>query len=150
MERNIVALRLIKYEMILFNQNFSTIVQLTKNIACTTAIVGGFGSLKLWSKNILFSLVFGNIFVVGILAFTITFNPTYQITETVEELKREILAKSRKMCTRGQVREVEKILKSVQTLRIRAGGFNYMERESTLIFLDFVSQQILSLLLTFS
>ena len=149
MERNIYALRLIKYEMILFNQNFSTIVQLTKNIALSAAIVGGFGSLKLWSKDVLFILVFVNVFVVGILAFTITFNPTYQITETVEELKRKIFVKSKKLRTRSQLREVEKILKSVQTLRIRAGGFNYMERESTLMFLHFVLQQILSLLLAF-
>ena len=149
LESGISSLRLIKYEVLLFNDTFSTAVYLCKLTAISNGIVGGFGFLKLLDQNPVLALVFGNIFIVAILVFPITFNGTHQITEKVEELKREILVKSRKVRTRGGVNEVEKILKSVQRLGIKQGGFNYIERQSTLIFLQYVLEQIVSLLITF-
>ena len=149
LEGGISSLRLIKYEILLFNNIFSTVVYLTKVIAISVGIVGGFGFLKLLNKTPVLALIFGNVFIVAILVFPITFNGTHQITEKVEELKREILVKSRKVRTRNGIKEVEKILKSVQRLGIKVGGFNYMERESTLIFLQYVLEQIVSLLLMF-
>ena len=111
--------------------------------------MGGFGLIKLLNKNLVLALAFGIIFILGIIFFPITFNGTHQITEKVEELKREILVKSRKVQMRNGIKEVEMILKSVPRLGIKVGGFNYMERESTLIFLQYVLEQIVSLLLTF-
>ena len=67
----------------------------------------------------------------------------------LKELKREILVSSRKVRTRSGIKEVEMILKSVQRLGIKVGGFGYVERESTLIFLQYVLEQIVSLLITF-
>jgi len=118
--------------------------------AITFGIVGGFGFLKLLHRNPVLALIFGNLFIAAILSFPITFNGTHQITEKVEELKREILVKSRKVRTRNGIKEVEMILKSVQRLGIKVGGFNYMERESTLIFLQYVLEQIVDLLITFN
>ena len=149
LESAISSLHLIKYEIILFNNNFSTVVYLCKTMSITTGVVCGFGFLKLLDKNLVLALVFGNVFMVAISAFPITFNGTQQITEKVEELKREILVKSRKVRTRNGIKEVEMILKSIQRLGIKQAGFSYMERESTLIFLHFVLDQIVSLLITF-
>ena len=159
------------------------IVYNTKLIALGAAIVGGFGLLRP------FAFVSGNIFLVGVLSYIIPFNRTYQISENVNELKREILASAEKVERKiGQdgerktqtysfsspsadeslswggktftnqfdktrfmkVTEYKKTLRSMQRLGIQAGGFNYVERESTLIFLDYVFQQILRLLLAFN
>ena len=137
--------------MILFNNNLKLIIYYTKLIALAAAIIGGFGSLKLLSQdNYLFAVLFGNIFMVGVLTFPIMFDRTQEITESGEELKRELRLSSREVRgRRGKVmvmKEVEMILKSVQVLKIRA-GVDYIERESTLIFLQYVLEQILSLLL---
>ena len=146
----LASLRLIKYEMFLFNNNFLLIIYYTKLIALAAAIIGGFGSLKLLSQdNYLFAAMFGNFFVIGILTFTIMFDRTQEITESVEEIKRELLLSSREVRGRSQImimKEVEKIVRSVQVLKIRA-GVDYIERESTLIFLQYVLEQILSLLI---
>ena len=124
-------------------------VYLCKITCISLGIVCGFGFLKLLDKNLVLALVFGNVFVVAFLAFPITFNGTHQITEKVEELKREIHVKSRKVWVRSGIKEVEMILKSVQRLRIKVSGFNYMERQSTLIFLQYVLEKIVDLLITF-
>ena len=148
----LASLRLIKYEMILFNNNLKLHIYYTKVIALAASIIGGFGSLKLLSQsNYLFAGAFGNIFVIGILTFTIMFDRTQEITAEGEELKREILVSSTKMRSiRSQLlrQEGEKIVKSVQSLKIRA-GVDYVERESTLIFLRYVSEQIVNLLIAF-
>ena len=124
-------------------------VYLYKLVAISYGIVGGFGLIKLLDRNPGLAFVFGNLFIAAILVFPITFNGTHQITEKVEELKREILAKSRKVRTRNGITEVERIIKSVQRLGIKQGGFDYVERESTLIFLQYVLEQIVDLLITF-
>ena len=98
--------------------------------------------------------MFGLFFVIGILIFTIVFDRTQAITAAVEELKEEILLSSRKvrsMRMRSQmmiIKEAEKIVKSVQVLKIRA-GVEYIERESTLIFLQYVLERIVDLLIAF-
>jgi len=150
LESAISRLLRIKYEILLFNNNFSTAVYVFKMSTISAGIVGGFGFMSLLDKNPLLALVFGNFFIVAISSFSITFNGTHQITEKVEELKRDILVKSRKVRTRSGMKEVEMILKSVQRLGIKVGGFNYMERESTLIFLQYVLEQIVDLLITFN
>ena len=110
--------------------------------------------MKLLSQdNYLFAGMFGNFFVIGILTFTIMFDRTQVITEAVEELKVEILVNSRKIrsqCGRSQniVKEAEKTVRSVPVLKVRA-GVDYVERESTLIFLQYVLEQIVSLLIAF-
>ena len=131
LERRISRLLLIKYEILLFNNNFSTAVYVLKMSAITFGIVGGFGFLSLIDKNPVLALGFGNIFIVD----TITFNGTHRIPEKVEELKRDILVKSRKV---------------LGIPGIKVGGFNYMERESTLIFLQYVLERIVDLLITFN
>ena len=144
------SLRLIKYEMILFNNNFKLIIYYTKLIALAASIIGGFGCLKLLSQdNYLFAGMFGLFFVLASPTFTILFDRTQEITESVEELKVEILLSSRKVRSmRSQIliKEAEKIVKSVQVLKIRA-GVDFIERESTLIFLQYVVEQIVSLLI---
>ena len=138
--------------MILFNNNLKLIIYYTKLIALAASIIGGFGSIKMLRQdNYLFLGIFGNFFVLGILIFTILFDRTQEITAAVEELKVEILLSSRKVRSmRSQIiiKEVEKIIKSVQVLKIRA-GVEYIERESTLIFLQYVLEQIVSLLIAF-
>ena len=83
---------LIKLQILLFNRNISLIVYNTKLIAVGAAIVGGFGLLRLIHRNLPYAFVYGNVFIVGILSYIIPFNRTYQISENVNELKREILA----------------------------------------------------------
>ena len=148
----LISLRLIKYEMILFNNNLKLINYYTKLIALAASIIGGFGCLKLLSQsNYLFAGMFGNFFVIGILTFTIMFDRTQKITAAGEELIREILVSSRKGWNRRRQflrREVEKIVKSVQSLTIRA-GVDYVDREATLIFPRYVVEQILNLLIAF-
>ena len=187
--RGIKALKLIKVQIFLFNHNFSLIVYHTKLIALAAALVGGFGGLRLIHRNLPFAFLYGNCFIVGTLSYIIPFNRTYQISENVNELKREILASAENLervklqveenkaqtfsssptfdhgslCWGGKtftnqfdttrfmkVTEYKKTLRSIQRLGIQAGGFNYVERESTLIFLNYVFQQILSLLLAFN
>jgi hypothetical protein len=152
-----VTVRVIQVQMLLFNLNLSTTVYLSKLISLTASIVGGFGALKIMGTNVPFALFYGLLFVEGNLAFNIMFDKAHRIPEAVKEMKRVMLAGSSNLKRQGKAKadsnsdkkEVKKIVRSIQELGIQAGGFNKMERESTLIFGNYSVQQIVSLLLAF-
>ena len=60
LESGISRLRLTKYEIVLFNNNFSKAVYVFKMSAIMFGIVGGFGFLKLVHQNPVLAVIFGN------------------------------------------------------------------------------------------
>ena len=72
------------------------------------------------------------------------------MTDKVEELKLKILEKSQHPKQLVKTREeYKRVCRSVQRLGVQAGGFYAMQRENTLIFLDYVIRQTVRLLLMF-
>jgi hypothetical protein len=136
------SLKLIELQVLLFNLNFSTFVQVIKLCGLTGSIIGGFGAVKLMNSNVPFALVFGVFFVEGNVLYSLISNEAHKIPERVNELKFKMVVGSRK-------KEVTRVVRSIPELGIRAGSFNVMEREATLIFVDYSLRQILSLLLAF-
>jgi hypothetical protein len=77
------------------------------------------------------------------------FNGAHRIPEGLEEVKRVMLVNSRGWRVKARKDEVKRVVRSIQECGIRAGGFQVIERESTLIFMGFSFQKILELLITF-
>jgi hypothetical protein len=118
-------------------------------MSLASSIIGGFGALKLLHKNPTFAAFYSSIFMYGNVVFNLIFNRTYRIPEKVKEIKREMVVDSGKWRVQPMKGETKRVARSIQELGIRAGSFNVMERESTLIFVDFGVRQIVSLLLAF-
>ena len=95
-----------------------------------------------WKSSVIYWLIFINVVTV----YVVMFNKAYLITKSSEDLKKEILRQCRSLRRKS---EVQKSIEGISRLEIKCGGFYAVERESTLIFVDFSSQQIISLLLTF-
>jgi hypothetical protein len=153
-------LQLTNLHIHLFNLHLSLIIYLTKLICLISAILGGFGGLKLITKNPLFASIYCLIFLEGIIFYNVVFNRAFRIPENVAGLKRSMCmmkiksASESKWCSNVEIlrkrKEIrQRILRSIPVLGFQAGNFNTIERESSLIFLDFVFQQIVSLLLAF-
>ena len=84
-----------------------------------------------------------------LIAYTALFQLAYKVTETAEEFKKVIELKSMELPFPLAKRNFKQILKSVPVLVIDVGGFHAVEKESVPIFLDYIVQQIVDLLLTF-
>ena len=113
-------------------------------------VLCGFAIVRLQIGNPFLSLFYAVLFSAASLVYLTCYNLAYSITQDVEDLKAEIIGKIWKIVRMKRDREkYGKIIKSVPEVMISVGGFYPVERECTIIFLDFVFQQILSLLLTF-
>jgi hypothetical protein len=144
-----LSLSLIKLQVLLFNLNFSQVVYNSKLIAFGASIIGGFGAFQLLDTNIPFVLVYGLFFLEGNFVYNLIFNRAFKIPERVKEVKMGMIAGSSEWGVKARKEEVRRFVRSTQVVGIQAGGFNVMERESTLIFTNFGIQQIVSLLLAF-
>jgi hypothetical protein len=140
----------IKLKICLFNLSFSLVVFLTKLIALSASVLGGFGALKLLHSNIPFALFYGLCFFEGNLLYSILFNRAFKIPERVSQVKMEMLMGSSRW--RGSSREcrgIQRFVMSVGWLGLWSGNFTTLERESVLLFADFAIRQVVSLLLAF-
>ena len=68
----------------------------------------------------------------------------YKILGSVEEMKRLIRITANRNDCRVDMRSVNVLLKSIPPVGIQVGRFYYLERASTLIFCDFVLNQVVS------
>ena len=134
----------------LFNLVFGPILFIYKILYLVTTVLSGFALIRLQFWNPFLSLFYAVIFVAGALGYLTCYNLAYSITQDVENLKAEIMVKVCKVLRiKGDREKYKKIIKSVPEVIISVGGFYPVERECTIIFLNFVVQQIISLLLTF-
>jgi hypothetical protein len=73
----------------------------------------------------------------------------FRLTKSIEKMKRAMLIGSSRWRVGSEKAELKRVVRSIPELGVKAGSFNVMERESTLIFLDFSVQQIIDLLLAY-
>ena len=124
-------------------------VYLSKLTALTASIFGGYGTLKLYETRPFYACIYAGWFFEGMLCYNVLYNSVYELTHGFAQVKETFLNRSQGVhCTARRREEYKRVLKSIPGIRIRAGVFSYTERESTLIFLGFVFQKIVDLLLT--
>jgi hypothetical protein len=113
--------------------------------------------------NPLMSAVYGLISVNCVIGYIVTFQLAYKVTEKSQELLHTIkiphangngngnvvglLKWTNQDRIRGNYREM--IVRSIRPMAIFVGSLHTVERESVPIFVDFVVQQIIALLLEF-
>ena len=89
------------------------------------------------------------LFILGTSAFVGMYNFAYRIPIWVELIKDEILCQSQSLKNKLQRTEIRMRMKAIPKLAIKSSQFHQIERQSTPIFIDFVVEQTLGLLLTF-
>ena len=77
------------------------------------------------------------------------FELAFHVTETSEDLKKVMEVMSTELRSPVVRKWIQQSLKSIPVLAINIGGFHLAERESVPVFLDFVANQIVDLLITF-
>ena len=82
-------------------------------------------------------------------AYISIFQLAYKVTEGAEKLKEVIEVESIGLPFLIEGKWIQRMLRSIPVLSVNIGGFHEAERESVPIFLNFVVQQIVGLLITF-
>ena len=146
----VAFLRTCKLEILLFNLAPAHVVFFSKLMCMSACTVVGFIGVREASE--------GDYFVAGLMlvlfiivasSFVGMYNFAYRIPIWVELVKDEILLQSQSLKNMLQRRELRMRMKAIPKLAIKSSQFHQIERESTPIFVDFVVEQTLGLLLTF-
>ena len=136
--------------MSLWNIGIAHIVFVSKVIALTSSICGGYITvLSINESNYLKASILLFFYFLGYIVYLGMYNNTFHIPETILRLKAEVLTQSQALLSRDQRKELRMRLAGIPKIGIRSSRFQYIERASTLIYIDYVSTQIVNLLLAF-
>ena len=113
------------------------------------AILHGYLGIRLRQNNLLIAAFCAAVHVIVVVAYCGVFHRAYRLQELQKTLKRELIMA---VCGESSGLVKQEIRKGVSALScpgLKVGGFHEMERQSALIFISFVGNQITSLLVTF-
>ncbi|CAG7722147.1 unnamed protein product [Allacma fusca] len=113
------------------------------------AILLGYSGVRLIREDIVLGLLFVVIGLNAVAFYIFTYEPAFGIPDMMEEFKSQLLELA-SLCEKDRELAVAcKRVKSVQSIGIKAGNAMAMHRSSPLIFVDFVVQNIVALLLAY-
>ena len=144
------SLNTFKLLVILWNIGLAHIVFMSKLLTLTTSILGGYIMIyDIKESNYWWSLLALLFLLLGLATYTGMYNYAFHIPQSMKRLKDEVLTQSQALTDRDQRKELRMRLAGIPKTGIRSSQFQYIERASTLIYIDYVSTQIVNLLLAF-
>ena len=147
---SVAALRTCTLEVLLFNLAIAHVVFISKLAIMSWCTAAGFIGVRVASEGDYFLAGMALLlFLIIASTFLGMYNFAYRIPIWVELVKDEILLQSQSLKNEVQRRELRMRVKAIPKLAIKSGQFHQIERQSTPIFIDFVVEQTLGLLLTF-
>ena len=113
------------------------------------AILHGYIGIRFGRKCICIAGFCGFVHLYTFVAYCGVFQKAHGQIEMQEQVKQELRAVCGK-CRRPLVRaELRKAVRALDCKGMRVGSFHDMERNSALVFIDYVERQLLGLLVTF-
>ena len=137
----------------IFNKINCWFVEGLKVIFLVSAILLGYVGIRLRQNNLLITVFCPFVHIGCIVAYCGTFNRAYRLQEFQKKLKRELKAACKKFSPRvafvAKKGTYEAAVTALSCPGLKVGRFHDMERESVLIFIDFLEKQVISLLVAF-
>ena len=116
-------------------------------------IINGYLGIRLRQSDLIIAAFCTVVYVTTIVCYCGTFSRAYRVHELQKDVKRELRAACGKLSPRADYKaRREGFMAAVNALScpgLRVVRFHEMERQSALIFIDFLGTQIISLLVAF-
>ena len=133
----------------LFNMINCWYLQLMKWGFLISTILHGYVGIRLRQNNVLIAAYGATVYIIITVIYCGTFHKAYRLQELQKKLKRELKAECGKLSQGSMVRKENfKAVNALSCPGLKVGQFHEMERQSALIFIDFVHTQIISLLVS--
>ena len=112
-------------------------------------VLHGYVGIRFGHNNILIALFCAFIHAVAFVAYCAIFQRAYRLGDMQKQLKQELSAVCGRRTNRSFRNEMLRATAALQCKGMQVGSFHEMERNSALIFIDFVERQLISLLVAF-
>ena len=132
-----------------FNLVYEYVVWGLKVYFLWNTVLSGFSSIRLMDRHPVMGGLYLYIGMAVVLTYVGMFQFAYQVQGKMEDLGKMMELSSASLVSLEEKKYWSRVLRSIPRMGMRVGGFNQVERESVLIFIDFSVCQILDLLLTF-
>ena len=137
----------------LFNRINCWFVQGVKVACVLVSVLQGYLGIRLRQKHVIIASYCAFTHIVCFVGYCGVYGRAYRVKELQKKLKGELkVACARLPPTPEYMAKKESFKAAVDALScpgLKVGGFHEMERQSALIFLDFVESQVISLLIAF-
>ena len=130
----------------LFNQINSWFLQSFKLVCIGCGIINGYVGVRFGHTNLLIAIFCAFVHASAFVGYCGAFQRAYHVRKSQVELKKQISAASGRVTTRHVRREVLKMTNALRCTAVDVGGFHEIERNSALIFIDYVERQLMGLL----
>ena len=117
-------------------------------LATFALIIGSFFAIHEITGDVILRILLGVASPFIIIFYTIIYDKGFQVSQNFTQIKNRFQPLIRKSNFRKA--EMKRAIIGIRSLGIQVGSFHTLERQSTLIFLDFILKQIVGLLITFS
>jgi len=120
-------------------------------MAIALCVVSGFVGIKqLNESHFSVALICFCCHFLGLFSFIAIYNFAYRIPEYMGLVKDESLLQSQLLSNKGQRLDIRLRMAAIPTnLGIKSSSFHALQRDSTIVFVDYVYEQVVSMLLTF-
>ena len=138
-------LRCLQLYVTMFNELNSYLIFTWKLVSISTCITCGFAAIAHFSDQIVFGIMYYVLLLDAAFLYTIIYEKAFKIPRLFDETA------SRARLHMGRTRRdgFSKQISSIPSAGIIVGHFHKMERTSTLIFINFVVTNIVSMLVAF-
>ena len=128
------------------NKAFSTIAYLSKMFGLAAVIMSGFNAIRLLHIAIPDSLTNASNAIIVSASFLGIYDKAYLVQRGIGRLAGEILVQSQKLGSPQARTQIRRGVKAIRQDGFVIGGFYNVEREATLISLDFILKQVATVL----
>ena len=138
-------IRTVQLAMNIFNLSNSNVIFDHKLLCLLAGIVGMYFLVRLVFLQPLVTLMFVVLLFNAVTFYSVMWGNVFVIPETTNRLRKGLIRNGRleeRCFTRG-------FIKSVPCMAVKVGKFRSMERNSTLLFLDFVTGNTAAMLISF-
>ena len=131
----------------LLNKIICWYVEALKIVCIGAAILHGYFGVRFGHTNPIIPVFCGLVHVCSFSFYCGGFQRAYRVKEMQLKLKQELLARRTGGLARKKV--ILKQANALHCMGIQVGNFHEMERNSALVFIDYVESQLISLLIAF-
>jgi hypothetical protein len=118
----------------------------SKLICLSAPVLCGFVAIRYFHVDPVTGMLCIVLIINAVACYALIYEKSFMIPANMQKLKEQIIVSLNSRRNTSFSLEVRKILRSIPPMGIRVGDFNTMERSSTIMYIDFVTEKLVSIL----
>ena len=143
------ALRSTQLYATLLNVLHADLIFTWKLLCLFLSIVSGFAALAYFSVHPVFGVQYYAVFFDTSFIYMVIYGKAFEVPQRISKTRNAIRLAANRLKNRAEWKMIERQVRSIPEVGVKVGEFHVLEKTSTPVFLDFVVNNVVNLLVTF-